>query len=75
MAAVGGSGFGPRSGHLAERSKAAAFGASTTAQQRENLRLDRERDRLEKERLEREGQEQINQLSEEQKEEVIEAVS
>ena len=47
------------------------FGASTTAQQREAQRQERERERLEKERLERE---EANQLSEEQREEIREAV-
>lgn len=47
------------------------FGASTTAQQREAQRAERERERLEKERLERDEQ---NQLSEEQREEIREAV-
>ena len=51
---------------------APTFGAASTAQQRENARLERERERLEKERLEREEQ---NQLSEEQREEIKEAVS
>ncbi|KAL9068546.1 MAG: hypothetical protein Q9161_006091 [Pseudevernia consocians] len=51
---------------------APTFGASSTAQQRENARLERERERLEKERLEREEQ---NQLTEEQREEIKEAVS
>ena len=49
----------------------APFGASTTAQQREAQRQERERERLEKERVEREEQ---NQLSEEQREEIREAV-
>lgn len=49
----------------------APFGASTTAQQREAQRAERERERLEKERMEREEQ---NQLSEEQREEIREAV-
>lgn len=47
------------------------FGASTTAQQREAQRQERERERLEKERIERE---EANQLSEEQREEIREAV-
>ena len=47
------------------------FGASTTAQQREAQRQERERERLEKERIEREEQ---NQLTEEQREEIREAV-
>lgn len=50
---------------------APTFGASTTQQQRENARLERERERLEKERLEREEQ---DQLTEEQREEIKEAV-
>lgn len=49
----------------------APFGASTTAQQREAQRQERERERLEKERIEREEQ---NQLTEEQREEIREAV-
>lgn len=52
-----------------------AFGApTTTAQQREAQRQERERERLEKERLDREGQDPMNQLTEEQKEEINEAV-
>ena len=51
-----------------------AFGAQTTAQQREAQRQERERERLEKERLDREGQDPMNQLTEEQKEEINEAV-
>ena len=47
------------------------FGATSTAQQREAQRAERERERLEKERLEREEQ---NQLSEEQRDEIREAV-
>ena len=62
-------------GNIADRSKNTAFGASTTAQQRE--RLDRERlekERLEKEKLGREGQDHMSQLTEEQREEINEAV-
>ena len=46
----------------------ATFGASASQQQRENQR---ERERMEKERIEREEQ---NQLTEEQREEIKEAV-
>lgn len=56
---------------LPDRSLGVTFGASTTQQQRENQRLERERERLEKERIEREQQ---NQLTEEQKAEIKEAV-
>ena len=72
--------FPPRSyntnlGKLPDRSIAGAFGASTTtAAQREAQRLERERERLEKERLEREGQDPMSQLTEEQREEINEAV-
>ena len=55
---------------LADRSKGNAFGVST-AQQREK---DRERERLERERLEREARDPMNELSEEQREEINEAV-
>ena len=59
-------------GKLPDRSTMnAPFGAASTAQQREAQRAERERERLEKERLEREEQ---NQLSEEQREEIREAV-
>lgn len=63
--------FNTNLGKLPDRGPAPTFGTSTTAQAREAQRLERERDRLEKERLEREGQ---DQLSEEQKEEINEAV-
>lgn len=55
-------------GKLPERS---GFAPLSTAQQREAQR----REQLEKERLEREGQDPMNQLSEEQREEINEAVS
>jgi hypothetical protein len=61
-------GFNTNLGKLPERS---TFGAPTTAQQQ---RLERERERLEKERLEREGPDSFNQLSDEQREEINEAV-
>ena len=48
------------------------FGASSTAQQREKERVERER--AEKERREREEREEQNQLTEEQREEIKEAV-
>ena len=64
--------YGANLGKLPDRSLGAAFGASTAQQQREQQRQEKERERLEKERLEREEQ---NQLSEEQKEEIKEAVS
>jgi len=57
-------------GKLPDRSIGAAFGASTTQQQREVQRQERERERLEKER---EGQNQLAELSEEQREEINEA--
>ena len=49
----------------------APFGTSTTQQARENARLEREREKAEKERLERE---ELGSLSEEQREEIREAV-
>ena len=61
--------YGQNLGKLPDRSLGAAFGASSTQQQRESQR---ERERLEKERVEREEQ---NQLTEEQRAEIQEAVS
>lgn len=58
-------------GGIPDRSKGAAFGS---AQQRDTQRADRDRERLERERLEREGQEHMNQLTEEQREEINQAV-
>lgn len=66
--------FNTNLGKLPDRSTGGVFGTSTTAQQREAQRIERERERLEKERLEREGTGQMNQLTEEQKEEINEAV-
>lgn len=70
--------FPPRSfnalGKLPDRTAAGGFGAQMSAQQREAQRQERERERIEKERLERESQDQMNQLTEEQKEEINEAV-
>ena len=64
--------YGSNLGKLPDRSLGATtFGASSTQQQRENARQERERERLEKERLEHEEQ---NQLTEEQREEIKEAV-
>ena len=63
--------YGTNLGKLPDRSLG-AFGSSTTVQQREAQRLERERERLEKERIEREGQAQLTQ---EQQEEIREAVS
>ncbi len=48
------------------------FGASTAQQKREHERVERERERLERERVEREKQ---DLLTEEQREEIKEAVS
>ncbi|MCJ1226671.1 Calcium-binding component of the spindle pole body (SPB) half-bridge [Toensbergia leucococca] len=62
--------YGTNLGKLPDRSSAAAFGASTTQQQREAQRLERDRERQEKERLEREEQ---NKLTQEQQEEIREA--
>lgn len=62
---------GTNLGKLPDRTVAPAFGASTAAQQREKQKLERERERAENERLEREEQ---NQLTEEQREEIKEAV-
>ena len=64
--------YGVGFGKLPDRPLGAAFGASTAQQQREQQRQEKERERLEKERLEREEQ---NQLTEEQREEIKEAVS
>ena len=63
--------YGNNLGKLPDRSMGTAFGTATATQQRENQRLERERERAEKERLEREEQ---NQLTEEQREEIKEAV-
>ena len=63
--------YGGNLGKLPDRSLGAAFGSSTQ-QQREKERQERERERLEKERIEREDQ---SQLTEEQREEIKEAVS
>ena len=63
--------YGANLGKMPDRSLGATFGASTTQQQRESARLERERERLEKERMERE---EANQLTEEQREEIKEAV-
>ena len=62
--------YGTNLGKLPDRSLG-AFGSSITAQQREAQRLERERERLDKERIEREGQAQLTQ---EQQEEIREAV-
>lgn len=51
-----------------DRTKGATFGQSAAVQQRE-------RERLERERLDREGLEVMKMLSDEQKEEINEAVS
>ena len=59
---------------LPDRSLSTAFGATSTAQAREAQRLERDRERQERERLEREGQDHMNQITEEQKEEINEAV-
>jgi len=61
-------------GKLPDRTSGAAFGASTTQAHREAQRLERERERAERERLEREGQNQLAELTEEQREEINEAV-
>ena len=66
--------FNANLGKLPDRSLGGAFAASTAAQQREAQRLERERDRLEKERLDRENQDPMSQLTEEQREEINEAV-
>ncbi|MCJ1312336.1 Calcium-binding component of the spindle pole body (SPB) half-bridge [Agyrium rufum] len=58
---------------LPDRSLGGAFGATSTAQAREQQRLERERERLERERLEREGQDPMSQLTEDQEREVNEA--
>ncbi len=54
----------------------AGFGGSSNGHQtREAQRLERERERAERDRLEREGPNQLAELSEEQREEINEAVS
>ena len=58
-------------GTLPDRS---TFGMSTNPQQRDVHRADRERERQERERLERESAEQLERLSQEQREEIDEAV-
>ncbi len=67
-----------------DRAKPNVFGSTAAAnlQPRDHLqtrdhhaRQERDRERLERERVEREGQEWVGQLSEEQKEEIAEAVS
>ena len=63
--------YGSNLGKLPDRSLGATFGASTAQQKREHERAERERERLERERIEREEQ---NQLTEEQREEIKEAV-
>jgi hypothetical protein len=57
---------------LTDRTKSGAFGATAGTQHAGAQRA--ERGRLEKERLDREGQEYISQLTEEQREEINEAV-
>ncbi len=77
MASSAHSAFPPRAygtnqlGKLPDRSLAGAFGASTTQQAREAQRKESERERAEKERAERE---KLNGLTEEQREEIKEAV-
>ena len=66
--------YNAHQGSLADRSKGGAFGISTAAQQRENQRIDRERERLERERLEREAQDPMAELTEEQRDEINQAV-
>ena len=58
-------------GKLPDRSLGGAFGASTTQQARDAQRKESERERAEKERAERE---RLNALTEEQREEIKEAV-
>lgn len=68
--------YGTNLGKLPDRSMAASreqpFGAASTQQARENARLEREREKQEKERMERE---ELGSLTEEQREEIREAVS
>ena len=59
--------FNTNLGKLPDRSLGGAFGASTAAQQREAQRLERER-------LDRQNQDPMSQLTEEQREEINEAV-
>lgn len=63
-------------GKLPERS-ATGYGHQQQQQQqaRDAQRLERERERAERERLEREGSSQLAELTEEQREEINEAVS
>ena len=63
--------YNTHQGPLADRAKSAVFGGPTGAQQREAQKLERER--LEKQR-QREAQDLMNQLTEEQREEINEAV-
>ena len=77
MASSAHSAFPPRAygtnqlGKLPDRSLGGAFGASTTQQARDAQRKESERERAEKERMERE---KLNALTEEQREEIKEAV-
>ena len=59
--------LGPGASGMADRSKGASFGASAVTQQRD-------RERQERERFEREGQESLKALSDEQREEIDDAV-
>ena len=68
---------GPSTGNAQNAFRGSAgFGApATTQQHREAQRLDRERvERAERERMEREGRGQLAELSEEQKDEIDQAV-
>lgn len=63
-------------GKLPDRTGGVApFGSSTTQAHRDAQRQERERERAERERIEREGQKQLAELTEEQREEINEAVS
>ena len=66
--------FNPQfGGGLPDRSKSAAFGA-TQPRDSQRQERERERERLERERIEKEGQDNMERLTEEQKEEINEAV-
>ncbi|KAI4150148.1 MAG: hypothetical protein LQ340_004238, partial [Diploschistes diacapsis] len=58
---------------LPDRPTAFGMSTTTTQQQRDAQRADRERERLERERLERESASQLDQLTQEQREEIDEA--
>ena len=65
----------PYSTNLGKLPERGAFGSNSQAQQRDVQRAEREREReRERQQKEREGQDPMSQLTEEQKEEINEAV-